>query len=213
MIYLHYQLLIGRRNMVTEKNTIKVRSEFTVDAKKELNAPSKKTGNKLILGSLGFAFVFVIAIFIFYYLEKVDLAGLAFGVFLFCLLITGIGAMIKTSIKKDLQKSLPHIVYEYEFYKGGIAAKEEIEGEVLQVSKYYDSTICKTMEGKRYMFLYVSSSSALVIDKTQLTPEELCTIKAIYFKEFTGNRIMLPDFKVGTPDFVQDINKEIPDAQ
>ena len=126
-----------------------------------------------------------------------------FGFFLFSLLIMCIGAMMKNSIKKELQKSIPRTVYEYEFYKGGIAAKEEVEGEVLHVSKYYDSAICKTLDGKRYMFLYVSSSLALVIDKTLLSPEELATLKAIYFKEYAGDRIMLPDFKPGTPDFVQ----------
>ena len=189
--------------MITEKNTIKVRTEYVAEAKKELNAPSRKSGNKLIAGSLSFAFVFVVLIFIFYYFEKPDLAGLAFGLFLFCLLITAIGAMMKHSIKKDLQKSMPRTIYEYEFYKGGIAAKEEIEGEVLHVSKYYDSAICKTLDGKRYMFLYVSPSMALVIDKTQLSPEELATLKAIYFKEYAGERLNLPDFKAGTPDFVQ----------
>ena len=106
-----------------------------------------------------------------------------FGFFLFALLVMAFGAMMKYSIKKDLQKSIPRIIYEYEFYKGGIAAKEEVEGEILHASKYYDSAICKTLDGKRYMFLYVSSSSALVIDKTQLAPEELATLKAIYFKE------------------------------
>ena len=189
--------------MITEKNTIKIRSEYTSEAKKELTAPSRKSSNKLIWGSLGFAFVFVVLIFIFYYLEKIDLAGLMFGLFLFSLLIMALGAMIKYSIKKDLQKSMPRIIYEYEFYNGGIAAKEEIEGEVLHVSKYYDSAICKTREGKRYMFLYVSSSLALIIDKTLLSPEELATLKAIYFKEYTGDRIKLADFKPGTPDFIQ----------
>ena len=190
-------------NMITEKNTIKICSEYTLEAKKELNAPSRKLSNKLILCSLGFAFVFIVLIFIFSYFEKTDLAGLMFGLFMFALLIMAFGAMIKYSIKKDLQKSIPHIIYEYEFYKGGIAAKDEVEGEVLHISKYYDSTICKTREGKRYMFLYVSSSSALIIDKTLLNPEELATLKAIYFKEYAGDRINLPDFKPGTPDFVQ----------
>lgn len=189
--------------MITEKNTIKVRSEYTPEAKKELNAPSRKSSTKLILGSLAFAVAFVVLIFIFYYTEKTDLAGLMFGLFLFSLLITGIGAMMKYSVKKELQKSMPRIIYEYEFYKGGIAAKEEVEGEILHVSKYYDSAICKTLDGKRYMFLYVTSSSALVIDKTMLSPEELATLKAIYFKEYMGERIKLPDFKPGTPDFVQ----------
>ncbi|MDE6075068.1 MAG: hypothetical protein K2G26_01380 [Clostridia bacterium] len=152
--------------MITEKNTIKVRSEYTTEVKKELTAPSRKSSSKLIWGSLGFAFAFVVLIFIFYYFKKPDLAGLMFGLFLFSLLITAIGAMIKHSIKKDLQNTMPRTIYEYEFYKGGIAAKEEVEGEVLHVSKYYDSTICKTRDGKRYMFLYVTSSSALVIDKT-----------------------------------------------
>ncbi len=188
--------------MITEKNTIKVHTEYTFEAKKELNAPSRKSSTQLILGSLGFAFVFVVLIFIFYYFEKIELAGLMFGSFLFCLLITAFGAMIKYSIKKDLQKSMPRTIYEYEFYRGGIAAKEEVEGEVLHVSKYYDSAICKTLDGKRYMFLYVSSSLALIIDKTQLSPEELATLKAIYFKEYAGDRIRLPDFKPGTPDFV-----------
>lgn len=189
--------------MITEKNTIKVRSEYTSEAKKELNAPSRKSSTNLILGSLAFAVAFVVLIFIFYYLENPDLAGLMFGLFLFSLLITAIGAMMKFSVKKELQKSMPRIIYEYEFYKGGIAAKEEVKGEVLHVSKYYDSAICKTRDGKRYMFLYVSSSLALVIDKKPLTPEELATLKAIYFKEYTGERIKLPDFKPGTPDFVQ----------
>ena len=189
--------------MITEKNTIKVRTEYTAEAKKELNAPSRKSSTNLILGSLAFAVAFVVLIFIFYYLENPDLAGLMFGLFLFSLLITAIGAMMKFSVKKELQKSMPRIIYEYEFYKGGIAAKEEVEGEVLHISKYYDSAICKTLDGKRYMFLYVSASLALVIDKKLLTPEELATLKAIYFKEYTGERIKLPDFKPGTPDFVQ----------
>lgn len=189
--------------MITEINTIKVRSEYTIEAKKELNAPSRKSCNKLIWGSLGFAVVFVVLIFIFYYFGKTDIAGLMFGLFLFSLLITLFGAMLKHSIKKELQKSIPRTVYEYEFYRGGIAAKEEVEGEVLHVSKYYDSAVCKTRDGKRHMFLYVSPSTALVIDKTQLSPEELATLKAIYFKEYAGERIALPDFKPGTPDFVQ----------
>ncbi len=189
--------------MITEKNTIKVRTEYTAEAKKELNAPSRKTSNKLISGSLAMSVVFVILIFIFYYLQKPDLAGLMFGFFLFCLLITGLGAMIKVSLKKDLQKSMPRTVYEYEFYKGGICAKEEVEGEVLHASKYYDSAVCKTLEGKRYMFIYTTPSLALVIDKTALSPEELATLKAIYFKEYSGERIMLADFNPGTPDFVQ----------
>ena len=189
--------------MITEKNTIKIRSEFTAEAKKELVAPSRKASNKSILGSLAFAFVFIVLIFIFYYFKKTDLAGLMFGLFLFSLLIMAYGAMIKYSIKKDLQKSMPRTIYEYEFYNGGIAAKEEIEGEIMHISKYYDRSICKTLDGKRYMFLYVSSSIALVIDKSLLSPEEIATLKAIYFKEYSGDRIKLPDFKPGTPDFVQ----------
>ena len=189
--------------MITEKNTIKVRTEYTAEVKKEFNAPSRKTSNKLIAGSLGFAVVFVVLIFIFYYLQKTDLAGLMFGFFLFSLLIMALGAMIKHSLKKDLQKSMPRIVYEYEFYRGGITAKEEVEGEVLHASKYYDSAVCKTLEGKRYMFIYVTPSLALVIDKTALSPEELSTLKAIYFKQYAGDRIKLADFNPGTPDFVQ----------
>ncbi len=189
--------------MITEKNTIKIRSEYTVEAKKELVAPSRKASNKLILGSLAFAFVFIVLMFIFYYYKQTALTGLMFGLFLFSLLITALSATTKYSIKKDLQKSMPRVIYEYEFYKGGIAAKEEVEGEVLHVSKYSDSSICKTRDGKRYMFLYVSSSMALVIDKSLLSPDEIATLKAIYFKEYAGNRIKLPDFKPGTPDFVQ----------
>ena len=34
--------------MITEKNTIKIRSEFTAEAKKELVAPSRKASNKSI---------------------------------------------------------------------------------------------------------------------------------------------------------------------
>ncbi len=189
--------------MITEKNTIKVRSEYTIEAKKELSAPSRKNANNFIFGGLGFAIVSVILIFVFYYLKKTDLAGLMFGVFLFSLLILGLGAMIRFSIKKDLQKTMPHTVFEYEFYKGGLTAKEEVEGEVLHASKYYDGAVCKTLEGKRYMFLYVDSSNALVIDKNELLPEELATLKAIYFKEYAGSRITLADFKTGTPDFVE----------
>jgi hypothetical protein len=189
--------------MITEKNTIKIRTEYTVEAKKEFFAPSRKTSNKLILGSLAFAVLFIVLIFIFYYYKETDLAGLMFGLFLFSLLITVFGAMLKHSIKKDLKKSMPRTILEYEFYNGGIAVKEEVEGELLYVSKYYNSSICKTLDGKRYMFLYVSSSIALVIDKSLLSPEEIATLKAIYFKEYTGDRIKLPDFKPGTPDFVQ----------
>ena len=188
--------------MITENNTIKIRTEYTVEAKKELNVPSGKSGTKLILGSLAFAFAFVVLIFIFYYLGNTDLAGLMFGLFLFALLVMCIGAIMKYSIKKDLQKSMPRTVYEYEFYKGGIAAKEEVEGEVLHASKYCDGAICKARDGKRYMFLYIAQSTALVIDKTQLSPAELSTLKAIYFKEYSGERIQLSDFKPGTPDFV-----------
>ena len=189
--------------MITEKNTIKVRSEYTPEARKEFSAPSRKTGNKLIVGALGFAVVAVILLFIFYYFEKIELAGLMFGLFLFALLILAIGAMIKHSVKKGLTKTMPRTVFEYEFYKGGLTAKEEVEGEVVNASKYYDSAICNTLDGKRFMFLYVDSSHALVIDKNELSPEELATLKAIYFKEYAGDRIKLPDFKAGTPDFVE----------
>lgn len=189
--------------MITEKNTIKVRTEYTTEVKKELSAPSRKLYNKGIIDSLAFAFVFIVLIFIFYYLEKTDLSGIMFGLFLFSLLIMTLFVILKQSIKKDLQKSIPATIYEYEFYKGGIAAKEEIMGEVLHISKYYDNAICKTLDGNRYMFLYISSSSALVVDKTLLLPEELATLKAIYFKEYTDNFIKLADFKPGTPDFVQ----------
>ncbi len=189
--------------MITEKKTIKVRSEYTVEAKKELHVPLRKSSNKLIASSLGLAFASIVLLFIFHYFERPDLAGLMFGLFLFFLLIMAFGAITKHSIKKDLQKPMPRTIYEYEFYKGGIAAKEEVDGEVLHASKYYDSAICKILDGKRYLFLYVSSSLALIIDKTLLLPEELATIKAIYFKEDTGDRIELPDFKPGTPDFVQ----------
>ena len=188
--------------MITEKNTIKIRTEYTPEARKELNEPSRKTSNKIIFGALGFGILFVFFTFVFYYFEKTDLSSIMFAFFVFSMLVLLFGAMMKQSIKKNLQKSMPRTIYEYEFYKGGIAAKEEVEGEVLHVSKYYDGAICKTLDGKRYMFLYVSSSLALVIDKTLLSPEELATLKAIYFKEYAGDRIKLADFKPGTPHFV-----------
>ena len=46
--------------MITEKNTIKIRTEYTVEAKKEFFAPSRKTSNKLILGSLAFAHIHIL---------------------------------------------------------------------------------------------------------------------------------------------------------
>lgn len=66
--------------MITEKNTIKIRTEYTVEAKKEFVAPSRKTSNKLILGSLAFAVLFIVLIFIFYYYKEPDLAGLMYRV-------------------------------------------------------------------------------------------------------------------------------------
>ncbi|MBD5132776.1 MAG: hypothetical protein HDT28_09380 [Clostridiales bacterium] len=189
--------------MITENKTIKVSSKYTLEAKKEISAPSKKTCNKLILGSLGAAVGFVLLIFVFYYFEKTDLAGLMFGFFVFSLLVLLFGAGLKYSIKKDLQKPIPPTVFEYEFFDGGIAAKEEVNGEVVHASKYYNKNIGKTLEGKRYLFLYVDSSHALVIDKNELSPAELSTLKWIYFKQYSSERLELAEFEPGTPDFVK----------
>ncbi len=194
--------------MITEKKTIKVRTEYTHEARKELNRPGQKTANKLIFGALGAGVLFVLLLFVFYYFKNDNLVSLMFAFFIFAMLVLLIGAATKHSIKKELQKPITPTVYEYEFYNGGIAATEEQNGEVLHVSKYYDRAIIKTLEGNRYLFLYVAASLALVIDKTLLTPPELATIKAIYFKEYSDDRLDLPAFEPGVPAFVQTAETE-----
>lgn len=191
--------------MITENKTIRVRTEYTPQAKKELNAPARKTANKMIFGGLGFAVLAVVLLFVFYYFKKDTLTNLSFALFIAAMLFLLVSAAIKQSIKKELLKPIPPTVYDYEFYNGGIAAKEEVNGEVLHVSKYYDKAIIKTLEGERYMFLFVAASLALVIDKTLLSPPELATIKAIYFKQYSGERLDLPEFRPGTPQFVQPV--------
>lgn len=159
----------------------------------------------MIFGGLGFAVLAVVLLFVFYYFKKDTLTNLSFALFIAAMLFLLVRAAIKQSIKKELLKPIPPTVYDYEFYNGGIAAKEEVNGEVLHVSKYYDKAIIKTLEGERYMFLFVAASLALVIDKTLLSPPELATIKAIYFKQYSGERLDLPEFRPGTPQFVQPV--------
>ncbi len=187
--------------MVTERHTIKISTEYTTEARKEFNEPSIKSANKVIVYSLIAAAVFVLLIIVSAYFDNYNGLFAMLGLLVFVLFIFLFGVLLRHTIKKGLRAPLPHTVFDYEIYDGGIAAKETVDGEVVNVSKYYNKDINKTVESSHYLFLYTSPSMALVIDKSVLYPAELSTIKANYFHQNGEHILQLAAFKPGIPDF------------
>ena len=194
--------------MVTENKTMKIRTEYTATARKEINRQFLMNAIGIIaVGGIDLAVVIAITIAVYTLNRPIISFSSALTIAIIGVVAVFIGLIFLRMYIKEIRKPLPHTIYDYEFFDCGITAKETKDGEVRSVEYYYNIDICKTIESKHYIFLYINAAMALVIDKATLYPAELDTIHAVYFHRQGGHVLELAPFKPGVPTFAPSLEQ------
>lgn len=167
--------------MITERGSIKVTTEHNDNLYKELNH------NSLILAIIYTVLggIMLLAGLILYILtpeNSLPLLWVACGTIM---LILGITILISA---KNINKlnGVDSKVEENEFFQGYFISREYVNGEHLSTAKIYYSRIVKVRETKSYIFIYNTRVTAVSVDKSKLTEQEINSIRSLMGRPIAG---------------------------
>jgi len=150
---------------------MKCRLQVTEQVQKELNARAQLANLiLLILGSIGLLAYIVIGVIHEY-------AWLDYLLWVSAIFF-GFGLVFYITIKK-INKKNPNLnsTVEYELNEDHFVETIFKNNEQIGNNKFYYKNIMKIRDMKSYIFIYVSASAACAIPKSELTTEEITTLK------------------------------------
>ena len=166
--------------MITENGAIKVRTVIDEKMQKEFSANTNKLAlAMLIVGAIG-TFVFFVLFIISEFVRNMgDGFALPFMIVFAACLGGGIG--IKVLLNKVIQQVKGGAkVNEYEFFSDYFTVNQISGGETVATAKFYNTQIIKIKNGKNYFYLYINAQQVFPVDKTELSENELATLKTVF---------------------------------
>lgn len=171
--------------MITDRGTVVVKANIDKRARRELTKP-------LLIFSIlcwvfgGFFFVVSIVLAI------LDSDGeftdkslfLMFGILL-CSCGTIMFSVRRGEFKQDEVRNQTD---ETEFFGTYLINKEYREGEHVATAKVYYRWLYRTKETANFLFFYISQYGVVVVDKSSISPEEICILRGLTL----GNETVMP---------------------
>lgn len=93
------------------------------------------------------------------------------------LLVIGLVLFIGARSSVKNVKTAYHAIYR--FYEGYVVIETERQGEEISRLKLYYADLVKVKENKQFFFLNNTATTAFIVEKSRLTPEEIGTLKRI----------------------------------
>lgn len=167
--------------MITESGTIKVKTRINAGVHRELNRPVRNLGIVYTVAGAVLAVVFAALVVLGVTdgnLDPLDVVLLVCGcIFSVCgvVMIVAYARNIKKADAQDKE-------VEVEFFNDYILVDEYVDGRLSVSNKIYFGMLVKKRESTHYIFLYSTASTAISIDKEQLTSAELDTVRKLVFR-------------------------------
>ncbi len=164
--------------MVTEKGTIKVSAKIDENVQKEFN------GNLLTMGILytvigGILLALGFVLYVVYVAmdgeSSIGLLPLFLGAVFLCLGI--IMLVARSKALKGVHRF--ENVQEVEFFSDHLIARKYTNGEHVASEKLYYGWLVNVRETQTYIFLCDTKTTAIVVDKRVMQPNELNTVKSL----------------------------------
>lgn len=160
--------------MLNEKGAICATTEITAEAQKEILHGQTAGFIALFVVSVLFSALYIVLLVILkpfpYYLHM--LALFIFFIILCPIYFFGTAAGLK---KAKAEKKVMYC----EFYLECLVDRLYLNGEEIAGDKTYYGELLKRRETKNYIVLYKTANSVYVVEKSQLPPEELETLRNI----------------------------------
>ena len=104
-----------------------------------------------------------------------------YGVCLVMIIVVGV-TLLYSYYKAKSQSMKGNVVNEVEFFDTYLESHSIRNGELFQTNKINYVDISKVKETEDFIFVYINSLSAVVINKKVLTEQELLDVKLLVFK-------------------------------